>query len=61
MSAKRKVIIFDGCRWHVRRLMGSEHDVDRDEMVYRCDKPLSSDHKRLSDVPEIKRLLARRK
>lgn len=38
-------IVFDGEAWHVRRIRSSEHDLDRDEKVYRCDKPISNDHK----------------
>lgn len=40
----RIAIVFDGKRWHVRRIRVIEHDLDRDEKVYRCDRPISSDH-----------------
>ena len=53
----RKAIIFDGEKWHVRRIRVIEHDVGRDEKVYRCDLPLSSDHENLADVPEVSALL----
>lgn len=28
-------------RWFVRRIASSKHDLDADEMVYRCDKHLA--------------------
>jgi hypothetical protein len=53
----RKAIIFDGEKWHVRRIRLIEHDGHRDEKVYRCDKPLSNDHETLAQVPAVKELL----
>ena len=45
MSAdQRLAIVFDGENWHVRSIRLIEHDLDRDEKVYRCDKPISNDH-----------------
>lgn len=53
----KKAIVFDGKKWHVRRIRLIEHDLDRDEKVYRCDMPISSDHDNLADVPEVAALL----
>lgn len=41
-KVRRFVIVFDGHRWHVRALRVSEHDLERDEMVYRCDEPIAT-------------------
>jgi hypothetical protein len=38
-------IVFDGTAWHVRNVRVIEHDLERDEKVYRCDRPISNDHK----------------
>jgi len=35
-------IIFDGRRWYIRRIRVIEHDGIRDEMVYRCDRPIAN-------------------
>jgi hypothetical protein len=43
-------IIYDGTVWHVRRIRVIEHDLDADEKVYRCDIPISSDHKYIDDA-----------
>jgi hypothetical protein len=40
---QRLAIVFDGTAWHVRRVRLIEHDVDRDEQVYRCDEPIAND------------------
>jgi hypothetical protein len=53
----RKAIVFDGKKWHVRRIRVIEHALNTDEKVYRCDKPISNDHPTLSQVPEVKALL----
>ena len=49
-GADRLLIAFDGDKWFVRRIRCVEHDMDRDETVYRCDKPLGGPYGRLSDV-----------
>lgn len=36
-------IVFDGQAWHVRRVRLIEHDLDRDEKIYRCDLPIVND------------------
>jgi hypothetical protein len=50
MMRRRIAIIFDGRRWHVRRICLIEHDMTRDEQVYRCDKPIASDLKNVIDA-----------
>jgi len=49
---QRIAIICDGYCWHIRSIAVIEHDMDRDEMVYRCDKPISSDHETLAKAVE---------
>ena len=39
----RVVIVWDGLTWYVRRLRVLEHDLDRNEKVYRCDMPIAND------------------
>lgn len=58
---RRIAIVFDGRRWHVRRIAVIEHDGQRDMTLYHCDKPISSDHKALEDVPQVAELLKRQK
>lgn len=36
----RIVITNDGEAWFVRRVRITEHDIDLDEKVYRCDAPI---------------------
>ena len=48
----RVVIIYDSVQWHVRRLRNSMHDLDRNEMVYRCDEPLANDCRTLHEAIE---------
>lgn len=47
-SPRRLAIVFDGRRWYVRRIRVIEHDLDRDEMIYRCDLPISGPHTTLA-------------
>jgi hypothetical protein len=47
---RRLAIIFDGARWHVRSIRLIEHDLDLDEKIYRCDKPISNDHRSIEDA-----------
>lgn len=37
---KRGLIVFDGSKWYVRRLVIIEHDLFRDYKIYHCDKPI---------------------
>lgn len=36
----RILISFDGTSWFIRRIAVIEHDLEHDDMIYRCDKPL---------------------
>ncbi len=40
MKKPRLLIVCDGDAWFVRRLVSITHDLDRNEKVYRCDKPI---------------------
>jgi hypothetical protein len=37
---KRFLMVFDGLDWFVRGVRTIEHDLSRDEKVYRCDVPV---------------------
>lgn len=50
---ERRLIVFNGSKWHVRRVRVVEDDLALDEKIYRCDEPLSNNHATLSDVPEV--------
>ncbi len=50
---ERIAIVFDGKAWYVRRIRIIEHDLKRDEKVYRCDKPLGNDYATLAEVPQV--------
>lgn len=39
---QRVLIVFDGKAWFVRQVRVIEHDLDRDEKVYRCDQPVGA-------------------
>lgn len=41
-GTRRVVIVYDGAAWHVRALRVIEHDLERDEKVYRCDHPVAN-------------------
>lgn len=57
-QSRRIAIVFDGSKWHVRRIRLIELDLDKMEMVYRCDDPISNDHATLADVPQVADLIA---
>lgn len=57
--ARRIAIVFDGKRWYVRRIALIEHDILLDQHVYRCDEPISNDHRTLAEVPQVKAILRR--
>lgn len=61
MKRGRKLIVFDGNAWFVRRVVMVRYNLDLDEKVYHCDKPLSGPHTSLADVPEVRRVLSRKK
>jgi len=46
----RFLIVFDGTSWFVRHVRVIEHDLDRDEKVYRCDTPVGVAHDTLDDA-----------
>jgi hypothetical protein len=46
----RYLIVFDGKSWFVRHVRVIEHDLDRDEKVYRCDTPLGGAHGTLDEA-----------
>jgi len=50
MSEKRIAIVCDGSKWHVRRIASIENDQTHGEMVFRCDRPISSDHVTLAEA-----------
>lgn len=52
MTKDRIAIVFDGGKWHVRRIRVIEHDLDRDEKIYRCDKPIANDLLTLADAAD---------
>lgn len=58
VEQERVAIVYDGERWHVRRIALIEHDLERDHKIYRCDLPLGNDHPTLGDVPEVAALVA---
>jgi hypothetical protein len=51
---RRIAIVFDGERWFVRRIC--VHDLLKDEIIYRCDKPIGKSYATLADVPQVKAL-----
>jgi hypothetical protein len=55
----RIAIVYDGCMWYVRRIATIEFNLDQRRTIYHCDKPISSDHPTLADVPQVARLLRR--
>lgn len=46
----RILIVFDGEAWFVRKVRLIEHDLSRDEKVYRCDEHLGGPHKTLGSA-----------
>lgn len=46
----RFLIVFDGQSWFVRHVRVIEHDLERDEKVYRCDAPVGCAHDTLDDA-----------
>lgn len=56
----RRLIVFDGERWHVRSVFGITHHQEhgrKDEKHYLCDEPLVNDLATLAEVPEVAALL----
>jgi hypothetical protein len=54
----RRAIVFDGKHWYVRHVASTTYDLVNDVVIYRCDVPISNDHKTLADVPEVKALIS---
>lgn len=48
--ARCVVLVCDGSRWHIRRLVSIEHDDVLNQKHYVCDKPISNDHDSLTDA-----------
>ena len=46
----RMLIVFDGNYWFIRYVRVIEHDLEKDEKVYRCDAPLGGMHRTLDDA-----------
>jgi hypothetical protein len=40
---KKILAFFDGEKWYIRRVKYNYHDIDKDEKIYICDKPLAND------------------
>lgn len=40
---RRVLIVFDGHKWHVRRLACITHDLERNEKIYTADMPIAND------------------
>jgi len=34
------IVCDEDCNWYVRRIRRVVRDLDRDEMIYRCDRPM---------------------
>ena len=49
-KVKRIAIVFDGTAWFIRRIRVIEHDLERDEVIYRCDHPIANDLRDLDAV-----------
>jgi hypothetical protein len=47
---ERVVLVYDGNLWFARHLRVIEHDLDRDEKVYRCDAPIGGGHSTLEGL-----------
>lgn len=46
-------IVYDGDKWHVRRIRIVEFDLTVDEKVYHCDQPIANDLDSLDDAVAI--------
>ncbi len=49
-SPARLLVVFDGTSWFVRKVRVIEHDLARDEKVYRCDEHVSGPHDSIDDA-----------
>lgn len=41
LKNERVLLVYDGTSWFVRSVRVIEHDLDRDEKVYRCDRHIA--------------------
>ncbi len=60
-SRDRFLIAFDGQSWFVRHVRVIEHDLGRDEKVYRCDEPVGGAHGTLDEAVATFRAAVKRK
>lgn len=59
LASARNAIVYDGNKWHVRRIRIVEFDLTLNEKVYHCDRPIANDLESLDDAVSIaKRELA---
>jgi hypothetical protein len=57
MTPRTLIVCDDNGKWFVRRVRVAVHDLDRDEMVYHCNEPLSGSCPNLmSAVASLQRL-----
>jgi len=47
---KRIAITFDGTSWFIRRIAVIEHDLEHDDMIYRCDLHLGGPFETVHDA-----------
>ncbi|HYX21033.1 MAG TPA: hypothetical protein VFA98_09345 [Thermoanaerobaculia bacterium] len=50
---ERIVLVYNGNHWFARHLRVVEHDLDRDEKVYRCDAPIGGGHATLEGLVKM--------
>ena len=53
--SERVAIVFDGEYWFLRRIRVIEYDLDLDEKVYRCDRPLGGPCKTFKEIAAVLR------
>lgn len=54
-KAERFAIVFNDGKWFVRHIRLIEHDLERDEKVYRCDKPIGKNFNTAEEALEAAR------
>jgi hypothetical protein len=50
---ERIILVYDGNLWFARHLRVIEHDLERDEKVYRCDAPIGTGHRSLESLVKM--------
>jgi hypothetical protein len=58
-SKPRLLIVCDGDRWYVRRLVTITHDLASDEKIYRCDAPIGGACKTIAEAVRVAKAAAR--